>query len=1152
MGNTSSQVNNDKYTQSTTVGQKDKTIQQQNNDVNDSDSANQEVVVNDRDFREEVYEFPQYRDLSLMKCIGQIQTEYDYTMDYDYKEQTSGTGTVYKVSSNGIAFVLTCAHNLRFKAYRCLFCDKYDQYKICPTCSSICFRKIFTATHIEFNRRSIIPITYGYKEASYECTEIFVPTAYEKNIAVKKGFDFAILMFEDDGYYMQQNYELIQLDIGTNVLENCKRFGIFGYQKENKMYGYAMKRDGTEQGIEIRETTKPSQDFQQISKYVLIQRTVDATGGQSGSPVFIKNENVAIIFAVHVGGHEKDNEKKNDYKYNVATLLNETFLKIMVNATKIWNVPWKLNKPRVKDNTKPVYESDLKDENIIKCIGVLEVESYYYDCNEYLDNVGRHRITGTVFYVQPDTGKAFIISSANNLFFKEQKAFATSISFTRRSNEKEMFGKHQKEYPVQIEYISQNDWLSTRNGLGIAVFSFKDTDNYYSQYTTNIELAEAFNTLTEYNKFNMYGYRYYDSYTQLWGSSTVGDDFGFVQTVPKMALAQSTFILKQNEIFSNRQNGSVIWVKDEKTGKILIFAVNNCYLWHGNCIRSKDISLIKSCLNDTENHHKSLRECGCGGRLLKTAAKNCYENKSVSVSCTRCNKVLRNKEIVYHCWKGTSERLHTNGYDLCKYCATQQIKLEHTLGGLFEDTIVRITRFSMNKNPISMMNLKLLNKHWYKALDPRKPEVNEIWEHNLCRQLFKYIPKNLKVKRWDRYCQYKYFSLLKYAKHHEIYNYNVYHKCKMVENCAYIIKQLNDIKYDFINKRIGSHGLPKGYKLKHKCPVLALNMNKIEANKYSCDVCKKNVHIVDTEQQMVDMISRGKCVQFTMLSTHENVEFKKKAKLQDRRHPIAESPVRNEQIMNCIGVIEYHYDYGDNAHSKAFGTGTAFAVNKDKVFIISNAALYMTSRYQCSVCKKYSVKSCSCKGNKSLVKTNYMPSTSMYFFCDKSGTTEKHEIQIEYFNEQYLSFSGVTRGFDCAMFSFEDASHAYAQLTENITISNGIQTMKEYGRFNIYGYGGVALHRETAKKILTDGILGNVSGGKNYVIAKSKYSGRFWLKQKEVYVSCGGPVLWIKDEMSGSVVIFGIHTGYNGKWGYKVANLLCDEQVQHILDCISA
>ena len=80
------------------------------------------------------------------------------------------------------------------------------------------------------------------------------------------------------------------------------------------------------------------------------------------------------------------------------------------------------------------------------------------------------------------------------------------------------------------------------------------------------------------------------------------------------------------------------------------------------------------------------------------------------------------------------------------------------------------------------------------------------------------------------------------------------------------IKETEDgFDYDgYFDAQFGSHGLPKNYEWKLKCPVLALKLKKKGEHKYYCNVCKKNVYIVENEQEMNERVSKGQCIQYTM------------------------------------------------------------------------------------------------------------------------------------------------------------------------------------------------------------------------------------------------------------------------------------------------
>eukprot|EP01084_Bolivina_argentea_P199341 341109_1 len=316
----------------------------------DSDDDYQEVVVNGSDYREPIYEFESVRDVPIIKCIGQIRSEYNYQIENDFKQSAVGTGTVYKTRYNeaeSAVFVLTCAHNIRLKVYSCNKCNTYNKSKECSKCNQSLNnndKKLLKPTFMEFKRRTITETNFGRTEISYTCIEVYIPKAYQKNTILAKGFDFAILMFRDKDCYYTEHCHNIKLEIGTTTLQNHKKFNIFGYPgcdfanaKKNKLYGYVMKTEAQPKGIEFIECAENHGDFSKKIDYILRQRHVDASAGQSGSCLFVTGKNnETIIFAVHVGGHEKKKEKVNDYSYNIATLLSEEYVKILENATDIF------------------------------------------------------------------------------------------------------------------------------------------------------------------------------------------------------------------------------------------------------------------------------------------------------------------------------------------------------------------------------------------------------------------------------------------------------------------------------------------------------------------------------------------------------------------------------------------------------------------------------------------------------------------------------------------------------------------------------------------------------------------------------------------------------------------------------------------------
>ena len=118
----------------------------------------------------------------------------------------------------------------------------------------------------------------------------------------------------------------------------------------------------------------------------------------------------------------------------------------------------------------------------------------------------------------------------------------------------------------------------------------------------------------------------------------------------------------------------------------------------------------------------------------------------------------------------------------------------------------------------------------------------------------------------------------------------VYTKYKMIENCSFdedalnafycepnVLETDNDdeakVEYDgHFDAEIGSHGLPKGYEWKLKCPVLALKLQKRGDSKYYCGVCKKNVWVVENEKEMKEKVDAGECVQYTLSGKEKNIQ----------------------------------------------------------------------------------------------------------------------------------------------------------------------------------------------------------------------------------------------------------------------------------------
>eukprot|EP01084_Bolivina_argentea_P038130 70519_1 len=350
----------------------------------DNDDTEQEVIVNDGDFRRQIYRFVSHRDLPIIKCIGQIEPSYNYNIKHSYRTRTPGTGTAYRLTADSKkVFVVTCAHNVRRPINHCTSCNTYNNKNKCSKCGKTCnSKKVIKPTCVEFHRYTTTNKDFGQLEDSYECQVLYVPDQYDKNRASEKGYDFAILIFDDhnDNYYAK-NCHSIKTHNGVGILTKYKRFSIFGYPgkdygeaKKDLLYGDVMKSDAEREGIEfIKCDTKHAQ-------FVLRQRYVDTSPGQSGAAVFTKTKNECVILGIHVGGHEKKSNQKDDYSYNRATLLSERYIKIMNNITEngqtLFGYPMIDNRGNITSDTYTLTEHDFSNwavNKIMKKINFVEL-----------------------------------------------------------------------------------------------------------------------------------------------------------------------------------------------------------------------------------------------------------------------------------------------------------------------------------------------------------------------------------------------------------------------------------------------------------------------------------------------------------------------------------------------------------------------------------------------------------------------------------------------------------------------------------------------------------------------------------------------------------------------------------------------------------
>ena len=222
-----------------------------------------------------------------------------------------------------------------------------------------------------------------------------------------------------------------------------------------------------------------------------------------------------------------------------------------------------------RDLRKPIYNSRLKKSPIIKCIGQLNIVYKYVNRGPYIIQT---QGTGTVFSVDSQN-VAHVLTCAHNVcryvyecnkckgyMEMRQKNVnndkmeevrkciycqhtdlnttfikASEIEFNRRCIAKELiiksndndnqekvfrFGDLIEGYECNVKsmYVPSEyqNYPYPTSGYDYAILSFKDTNNYYSEYCKNIILSTARETLHKDTKFSIAGYPG-DKPDQLWG-----------------------------------------------------------------------------------------------------------------------------------------------------------------------------------------------------------------------------------------------------------------------------------------------------------------------------------------------------------------------------------------------------------------------------------------------------------------------------------------------------------------------------------------------------------------------------------------------------------------------------------------------------------
>eukprot|EP01084_Bolivina_argentea_P004754 9001_1 len=313
---------------------------------NESDSSDddqyQEAIVTGGDGRRKVDVFQPKND-DIYSCIGQLDIEFDYDDENEYKAYKHGTGTVVCLGNSHkkdmkTVYILTCAHNVRLSVIQCTknHCNTFRRgkntaCKVCGAKDRKFQQKIWiTPTKIIFRDRSIKLNNYGETLNSYECKEIYVPDErYRDMWKPKQGFDWAYLAFYDNGVY-EARLRAVAFDLvdGCNLFSDKlrisgKTFGIFGYPDDKKDIMVGMTSNKSNRFIlATNKTTKQN---------YLYQRAIDTKGGQSGSLIWYKQQGTINVCGIHVGGKERTQQER---AYNIGTLIDPEIMEVFKQIKK--------------------------------------------------------------------------------------------------------------------------------------------------------------------------------------------------------------------------------------------------------------------------------------------------------------------------------------------------------------------------------------------------------------------------------------------------------------------------------------------------------------------------------------------------------------------------------------------------------------------------------------------------------------------------------------------------------------------------------------------------------------------------------------------------------------------------------------------------
>eukprot|EP01084_Bolivina_argentea_P062538 114385_1 len=237
---------------------------------------------------------------------------------------------------------------------------------------------------------------------------------------------------------------------------------------------------------------------------------------------------------------------------------------------------------------------------------------------------------------------------------------------------------------------------------------------------------------------------------------------------------------------------------------------------------------------------------------------------------------------------------------------TKDVQASSPLEQLCDSMLLKILDFNLDRK--DLISLKSTNKRFYLLLNPNQNCVNLLWER-MCRNEYSLIPNYLKCKRWDLYYKFRLNTLKAnqmYNKEHiqqieALYSTKAASFVNIIEGCDYDINEINnqfDVKVvgnkiikrikkknsskteKIFKGKIGSNGLPKGFKYKLQCPmVLAGNWGFLYPESksegiYFCNQCEKKVYTVQTLNELETKLKEKKCVRIVYCDPNQPLEYK--------------------------------------------------------------------------------------------------------------------------------------------------------------------------------------------------------------------------------------------------------------------------------------